>query len=423
MRWTALIVIFCFFMATANGQDRSGAAPPAASTAAARFDAMLHQSLAALSKAGSYAVDVDTTWEATGQSTGSHRSHYRLVWQGGKYRVEVQSHGAQTLDLVCVNDGANVTTYFPARKLYSRHPTSSREGSLEANTMLAMSLHGSALDILLAQDVGRAVHAQASGIKDLGEVMLDGKKTHRFSLVWAGANTDVWFAAEGAPLLVKFTRTANVAGMMGDHELSSSAKFQWHLGQVPPPKSFELAIPADAHQVKEIYDALAGHEASTNVGQPLPALKLAKLDGSDVTLVAASDKKATVLIFWATWCASSIEGLPALHKLVDAYQHRGVAFYAINVGEQPGAVRRFTEKHPLVSTVLLDPRSTASTALRIGELPAVAVIGPDNTVRGVIHGQAKTLEGQLTTQLDALLTGSAGTTARAPASTTPGRTK
>jgi hypothetical protein len=98
---------------------------------------------------------------------------------------------------------------------------------------------------------------------------------------------------------------------------------------------------------------------------------------------------------------------------VKAYKDRGIAFYAINVGEPPGEVRRFTAKSPLASTVLLDPRSRASAALRITELPAVVIVGPDNNVRSILHGAVKKLPGELAGQIDALL-GSPTKTARRP---------
>jgi thiol-disulfide isomerase/thioredoxin len=281
--------------------------------------------------------------------------------------------------------------------------------------MLALSLQGSAIDILLERDVARHVQTQASGFVDHGDAMLNGKTTHHFELVWAGAKVELWFAAEGEPLLVQFRRTASVpAGMNHQHEMVCTAKFLWRLGQSPTEGAFALALPPEARKVNEIYDALAGHEASELVGKPLPKLTLATLDGSDLELAAAPDKKATVLIFWATWCAASVEDLPAIHKFVTAYKDRGIAFYAVNVGEQPGAVRRFTAQHPLVSSVVLDPHGKATSALRVNGLPAVTVIAPDNTVRAILQGTAKELQGELAAQLEGVLSGSAST-ARRPA--------
>lgn len=378
--------------------------------ATAGFDATLAQALGALTKAGAYTLEVDSAWSDQGGSRVGSR--YRLASQAGKYRVEIQSHASQQVDLICVNDGAQVTTYYPARKLYSQHAANSPQATLEANKMLALSLQGSALDILLQRDVAHFVHAQASGVKDHGQATLDGKKTRHYELLWAGAKVELWFAAEGEPLLVQFTRTTSVPTANGQHAQTCVGKFQWHLGQKPREGAFTISIPTDAHRVNEIYEALSGEAAVMQHGKSLPKLRLANLDGADVELAAAPDKKATVLIFWATWCAASVEDLPELHKLVTAYKDRGVAFYAVNVGQSPGEVRRFTAKHPLVSTVLLDPRATASSALRINDLPAVAIVAPDNNVRAILHGTAKELQGELTSQLEELLSGRPSSTAR-----------
>lgn len=412
----AILTAVC--TASAIAQERAIQAQPRIDAATAHFDAVLRQALGALVQAKSYAVDVESNWNAAADPHGPQGgSRYRMTWQEGRYRVEVQSLAAQAPDLICVHDGAQVTTYYPARKFYSQHAADSPHATLEANKMLALSLQGSALDILLQRDVTHFVHAQATGLKDLGETALAGKKAHRFELLWGGAKVELFFAAEGDPLLLQFTRTTSVPiGTNQHYEMVCTAKFQWRLGEKPREGDFALALPSDAHRVNEIYDALAGDEAATQLGKPLPKLSLAKLDGSDVQLEAATDKKATVLIFWATWCAASVEDLPAVHKFVADYKDRGVAFYAVNVGEQPGEVRRFTAKHPLVSAVLLDPRGSASAALRINELPAVAIVAPDNTVRAILHGSSKQLQGELAAQLEGLLTG-ASTTARRPGET------
>jgi len=412
----------------AIAQRQAVVAQPAASqpkvdASAARFGAVLHQALSALAQAGSYSLDVESQWGAVDDPQGPHGgSRYRLIWQGGKYRVEVQSPAAESPELVCVNDGSHVTTLFPARGLYSRHATASPQVSLEANKMLNLSLQGSAIDILLQTDVAGTVGKQVSDLRDHGQTTLDGRRAQHFELLWAGANVQLWFAAEGAPLLLQFTRTTCVPTSENESYVQTcTAKFQWKLGTQPAADAFRVSLPKDARQVNEIYAALAGDEAAAHIGQPLPKLTLSKLDGSEVELAADPDKKATVLILWATWCASSIEDLPAVSELVKAYKDRGIAFYAINVGEQPGEVRRFTAKSPLASTVLLDPRSRSSAALRIIELPAVVIVAPDNTVRSILHGAVKKLPGEIAGQLDALLNSSAKT-ARRPGETT-GRQK
>lgn len=401
----------------AVAQERAIVAQPKLDAAAAHFDAVLRQALGSLGRAGSFAVEVDSTWGTAGEAQGAQGgSRSRLISQNGKYRVEMQSKTAASPDLVCVNDGAVVTTYFPARKLYSQHATNSPEASLPANKMLMMSLQGSALDIILQPDVLKFVQTQASGLTDGGDSVVDGKKAHHFELMWAGARVGLDFAAEGEPLLLQFTRTTIVpTGMDSQHyQMVCNAKFQWRLGERANENVFAIAVPSDARRVNEIYEALAGDETSSLVNKPLPKLTLAKLDGEDFPVAAAADKKATVLIFWATWCAASVENMPAVGQFVAAYKDRGVAFYAVNVGEAPGEVRRFTAKQPLVSSVVLDPRGSLSSALRISELPAVVIVGADNNIRAILHGNPKELQSELAGQLQTLLAGGAGNTARRP---------
>src|SRR5207237_147263 len=104
--------------------------------ATARFDAVLKQSLGALQRAQGYAVDVDSKWNSTADVQGPQTgSHYRLVSLGGRYRVEIQSLASQSPDLICVNDGAHVTTYYPARKFYSQHAAESVQAALDENKM------------------------------------------------------------------------------------------------------------------------------------------------------------------------------------------------------------------------------------------------------------------------------------------------
>lgn len=399
---------------SATGQERAIVAQPKADAAAHKFQTVLTQALGALAAAGSYEVQVASSWGSPSDPTAPcGNGRYRLVSQGNKNRVEVSTHGAAESELLAVNDGTNVTTYLPAAKLFSQHAVNTPQASLEHNKMLALSLQGSALDILLQPDVARFVQGQSGGVKDHGEESIAGKRAHRFEVEWAGAQVDLWFAAEGVPLLLQFVRTTTVPSGMNQHyTMTCTAKFTWQLSVRPEASTFALQIPGTTRKVAEIYDALSGDDASTLLGKPLPKIQLAGLDGAEVELSAAADKKATVLIFWATWCAASVENMPAVHQFVEAYKQKGVAFYAVNVNEPPGAVRRFITQHPLSSTVLLDPRGKATTALRVSELPAVAVLAPDNTVRAILHGNAKALQGELASQLEGLLKATGSTAAR-----------
>jgi hypothetical protein len=94
--------------------------------------------------------------------------------------------------------------------------------------------------------------------------------------------------------------------------------------------------------------------------------------------------------------------MPAVSQFVKAGQSDGIAFYAVNVGEEPGDVRRFTAESPLASAVVLDPKGQASSALRVNELPAAVVVGPDNKVQAIVTGTAKEVQAGVAKALQAL---------------------
>ena len=81
-------------------------------------------------------------------------------------------------------------------------------------------------------DVAGHVRTQASDLKDLGEEHASARcKAHHFELLWAGAKVQLWFAAEGEPLLLQFRRTTCVpTGDSDFYEQDCTAKFQWQLG-------------------------------------------------------------------------------------------------------------------------------------------------------------------------------------------------
>jgi thiol-disulfide isomerase/thioredoxin len=186
-----------------------------------------------------------------------------------------------------------------------------------------------------------------------------------------------------------------------------TARFQWKLNTQMPTDVFALKLPADARRVNDIYDALSGDDAAARVGKPLPKIKLSQLDGTTIDVAVPEGKRGLVLIFWATWCTPSVEQMPAVSDFVKAGAAQGFAFYAVNVGEESGDVRRFTAKSPLASAIALDPKGQASSALRVTELPAAVVVGPDNTVRAILTGTAKAVQDGVAKELQTLLTDSA----------------
>src|SRR6476620_1975396 len=86
--------------ASLAAQEQAIRAQPKLDAAATQFDTVLKQALMGLKNAGSFVLEVDSTWGATDDHHGNQSgSHTRLVSAGGRYRVEVQSKNAGSPDL------------------------------------------------------------------------------------------------------------------------------------------------------------------------------------------------------------------------------------------------------------------------------------------------------------------------------------
>ncbi|MDE2007049.1 MAG: TlpA family protein disulfide reductase [Rhodospirillales bacterium] len=122
---------------------------------------------------------------------------------------------------------------------------------------------------------------------------------------------------------------------------------------------------------------------------PLPAPDLVFHDGAGkpVTL-AAYRGRGVVLNLWATWCAPCVAEMPALDTLATALAGSRIAVLAVST-DLGGAdvVRRFYAAHHITALpLLLDPDSTAATALKVEGVPATFLIDPEGRIRGFVQG-------------------------------------
>ena len=110
-----------------------------------------------------------------------------------------------------------------------------------------------------------------------------------------------------------------------------------------------------------------------------PAFKVTALDGSDVAINAAMDKKLYVINFWATWCPPCRAEMPELNEF--AKKHDGeVTFYAINLQEPKDTVDKFLKDNGYTMPVLLDLNGEAADIYRVRAIPTTYVIDRDGTI-------------------------------------------
>jgi peroxiredoxin len=384
-----------------------------ASADQAKFDEILAETVRFLRTAPSFKLNVAGQWKTSRGAEG--KNHYSLIYQRPhKFRIEVQSGFAKSPELICVSDGQDVTTLHDTEQLYSKHPIG-EGGELKRNTMLAQSLEGSGIDVLLRPQLIEFVHTHVTGVKYLGVTELDSQPCHHFQMQWGQQKVDLWISAQGEPMFRQFARTTLVnIGPDNQFEIVNTAKFDWKIGGQIPPETFEITVPRDARRVHCIYESLACDEASDLIGQAVPEIELLQLDGKRLQLKPAEDKVATVLIFWATWCTPSTSEMPKVTGFVKDTASQGVAFYAVNVGEDLNTVRKFSTQHEFTEAAVSDPNGMVSHAFRLGELPAVVIIDRAGKIRTIMHGTAQNLQANVAKELQQIATTPAPAPIRPP---------
>ena len=106
------------------------------------------------------------------------------------------------------------------------------------------------------------------------------------------------------------------------------------------------------------------------------------VDGDSVTLTE-NRGKVIVLVFSATWVPITNKSLPALQRIADVYQQRGVIFYWVSLNSARAGSNRyasdpdlkaFAEKNGWRQEVLRDPQMKAFHAFGLDALPSVVII-------------------------------------------------
>ncbi len=128
--------------------------------------------------------------------------------------------------------------------------------------------------------------------------------------------------------------------------------------------------------------ALPGEEMDV----PLPAVRLADLDGRNRPLRAQSDE-VTLINFWATWCLPCLKELPELVALHEGLRGRGlhVVGIAIDSGD-PADIHVFAEEHAMDYTILTARQSWTRKHFGVFGLPITLVVDREGRIRRRLIG-------------------------------------
>jgi thiol-disulfide isomerase/thioredoxin len=135
-----------------------------------------------------------------------------------------------------------------------------------------------------------------------------------------------------------------------------------------------------------LFDVAAAPTLTKWTGGKTPALKLADANGRELRLEDLRGK-TVVVNFWATWCEPCREEMPSLDRLRAKLGEKSLEVVAVNVGEAPERVARFTRDVPVSFPIVYDRDSTMAKRWKVRGYPTSYVIGPDGRIRYYFVGE------------------------------------
>jgi len=121
-------------------------------------------------------------------------------------------------------------------------------------------------------------------------------------------------------------------------------------------------------------------------GRPAPPLDVVDLAGKPWRLDAFAGQ-VVVLNFWATWCAPCRLEMPSLDAMAARRRRDGVVVAAVNYKEAPDVIRRYLERAPFKSQILLDADGDATVHWTPRVFPTTVLVGRNGRPAQVVVGE------------------------------------
>jgi peroxiredoxin len=139
-----------------------------------------------------------------------------------------------------------------------------------------------------------------------------------------------------------------------------------------------------------------------HIGNKAPNFTLDSLSAENVKLSQVlKENKAILINFWGIWCPYCVKEMPELVKFYNQYHKQQVEILAVNVGDNPQEVPKFTEKNQITFPVLIDKNDKISNLYQVSGFPTTFIIDAKGKIRDIIVGS--TTEATLASKVDKLL--------------------
>lgn len=119
---------------------------------------------------------------------------------------------------------------------------------------------------------------------------------------------------------------------------------------------------------------------------------LVDLDGRTVTLQQLTESRATLLVFWATWCGPCRAEIPRINEAYHRFSDDGLAVLAINPGirDSLNSVRHYVNHFQLQYPVYFDANQATRSAYELIGTPTIILL--DSQGREIQRGETVDLK-------------------------------
>ncbi|MEN8165001.1 MAG: TlpA disulfide reductase family protein [Acidobacteriota bacterium] len=106
---------------------------------------------------------------------------------------------------------------------------------------------------------------------------------------------------------------------------------------------------------------------------------LVDLEGRTVSLQQLTESRATLLVFWATWCGPCRAEIPKINEAYRRFGDDGLAVLAVNPGirDSLDSVRHYVNHFRLQYPVYFDPNQATRPAYELIGTPTIILLDAD----------------------------------------------
>jgi peroxiredoxin len=316
------------------------------------------------------------------------------------------------MGMTVISDGKQLTQYLPMNKRYvvSEAPPG-LEGVTEVDADLPITMIGTTEVVIpksgadFYRDLMDAVmKSDMVGQEKVGNVLCNHCHFIQDDFDW-----DIWIEAGKQPLVRKVSldlakQMEDAGPQMKDAKISFVVTLSdWNVSPKFSAADFTFNPPAGAKKVDELIE---NHEPPHPLlGRPAPAFVTTDAYGHPIDLKKYIGKHVVMLDFWATWCGPCVEAMPDVEEVAKQYADKGLVFYAVNAGEEVGAVKKFLQESKLNPPVAMDLKKEIGPMYAVRGIPQTVLIGKDGKVQVVHVGYNSRLPKLLAKEIDDLLAG------------------